>query len=367
MIKVLFLIDTLAGGGAEKVLCDLVNHMDQARFDITVQTVWPCDAAEYLVPGIRYKMMYTSLNKVNRLRYRMEAEMGLAYRLHVKDDYDIECAYLEMGPTKVLSSSTNTKARRYAWVHCDLSKAIVDKPAYVKKTVPWYAKYNQVICVSESVKKGFDELYNGRFDSKVLYNIVDDLAILKKALLPLPSGVRKRKFTVLSVGRFTYPKNFMRLLKAHKRLLDENLVHDLWILGDGPERNMMETYVRENSLCDTVYMPGFISNPYSFIREADLLACSSNYEGYSTFMTECVILEKPIVTTNVSGMQELLGDSEYGLIVDNDDEAFYQGMKRMMENRLLREEYALKTAKRRKDFSVNSLVKETERFLSGNL
>ncbi len=362
MIKILFFIEQLTGGGAEKVLRDLVNHMDQTKFDITVQTVWPCDAAHYLAPGIRYKSMYSSESKFNRLRYRAEAETGLAYRMHIKDDYDIECAYLEMGPTKVLSASTNKHAKKLAWVHCDLTRAVDDPQAYAEKTAPWYAKFDQVVCVSQSVKERFDELFQNRFDSTVLYNVIDDVAIRKKALLPLPDGMNKRRFTVLSVGRFFPPKKFICLLQAHKRLLDEGMTHDLWILGDGPERPMLEQYVEENHLQDSVRMPGFIDNPYPFIREADLLACSSIYEGYSTFMTEGVILGKPIVTTDVSGMRELLGDSEFGLIVENDDEAFYQGMKRMLTDTALREQYAAKAEARGRDFSAQRLTKTAESF-----
>ena len=361
MIKILFFIETLKAGGAEKVMIDLVNHMDQTRFGITVQTVWPCDASKYLAPGIRYKSMYASESRANHLRYRAEAESGLAYRLHIRDDYDIECAYLEMGPTKVLAASTNKKAKKLAWVHCDLTKAVDDPQAYAAKTAPWYAKFDQVVCVSQSVKERFDELFQNRFDSTVLYNVIDDAAIREKALLPLPEGTKKRGFTVLSVGRFSPPKKFMRLLQAHKRLLGEGLEHDLWILGDGPERPMLEQYVAENGLQDTVYMPGFIENPYPFMREADLLACSSVYEGYSTFMTEGVILGKPIVTTDVSGMRELLGDSEFGLIVENDDEAFYQGLKRMLTDATLQDAYAVKAEQRGRDFSAEKLVRETEK------
>ena len=362
MIKILFFIETLTGGGAEKVLRDLVNHMDQTRFDITVQTVWPCDAGKYLVPGIRYKSMYPSESKTNHLRYRAEAESGLAYRLHVKDDYDIECAYLEMGPTKVMSASTNKKAKKLAWIHCDLTKAVADPQAYAEKTAPWYAKFDQIVCVSQSVKERFDELFQNRFDSTVLYNVIDDAAIRQKACLPLPEGAKKRRFTVLSVGRFSPPKKFMRLLQAHKRLIDEGLDHDLWILGDGGERPILEQYVAENNLTDSVWMPGFIDNPYPFLREADLLACSSVYEGYSTFMTEGVILSKPIVTTDVSGMRELLGDSECGLIAENDDDAFYLGMRKLVIDAELRERNSAKAAERGLTLSTQSLVKDAEAF-----
>ena len=362
MIKILFFIETLKAGGAEKVMLDLVNHMDQTKFDVTVQTVWPCNAAKYLVPGIRYKSMYSSESRANHLRYRAEAESGLAYRLHIKDDYNIECAYLEMGPTKVLASSTNKKAKKLAWVHCDLTKAVDDPQAYAAKTAPWYAKFDQVVCVSQSVKEQFDRLFHNRFDSTVLYNVIDDAAIREKSLLPLPEEAKKRRFTVLSVGRFTAQKNFLRLLQAQKGLLDDGLEHDLWILGDGPERPMLERYVAENGLQDSVWMPGFIENPYPFMREADLLACSSVYEGYSTFMTEGVILGKPIVTTDVSGMRELLGDSEFGLIVKNDNEAFLNGMRKLIKDSNVRGGYAKKAAYRGTYFSCDQIVRHTEEF-----
>jgi len=362
MIRILFFIETLKAGGAEKVMLDLVNHMDQAKFDITVQTVWPCDASKYLVPGIRYKSMYCAENKANRLRYRAESESGLAYRLHIKDDYDIECAYLEMGPTKVMSASTNKKAKKLAWVHCDLTKAVDDPQGYASKTAPWYAKFDQVICVSQSVKERFDELFQNRFDSTVLYNVIDVAAIREKALLPLPREAKKRGFTVLSVGRFSPQKKYVRLLKAHKRLLDEGLEHDLWILGDGPERAALEQFVTDNNMQSSVWMPGFIENPYPFMREADLLVCSSIYEGYSTFVTEGVILGKPIVTTDVSGMRELLGESEYGLIVENDDESFYYGLKKMIITDHLREDYLAKSKDRGAVFSTRKRTEQTENY-----
>lgn len=362
MIKILFFIETLAGGGAEKVLRDLVNHMDQTKFDITVQTVWPCDAGKYLAPGIRYKSMYPSETKVNHLRYRAEAESGLAYRLHVWDDYDIECAYLEMGSTKIMAASTNKTAKKLAWVHCELTKAVDDPQTFAWKTAPWYAKFDQIVCVSRNVKKDFDEMFRNRFDSTVLYNVIDDATIREKAQLSLPEGANRRRFTVLSAGRLSPPKKFVRLLQAHRRLLEEGLEHDLWILGDGPEREMLERYVAENGLTGSVWMPGFLENPYPFMREADLLACSSVYEGYSTFMTEGVILGKPIVSTDVSGMRELLGDSEFGLIVENDDGALYRGLKRMLSDAALRERYAEKAAARGCDFSAARLTKTAEEY-----
>lgn len=122
VINILFFIESLSGGGAEKVLRNLVNAMDQTKFCITVQTLYPDDAGKYLAPGIRYRYCYPAKNRINELRMRAEAAAGLTYPLHIKGDYDIEVAYLECGSTKIVASSTNQKALKLAWVHCDLAK-----------------------------------------------------------------------------------------------------------------------------------------------------------------------------------------------------------------------------------------------------
>ena len=116
-----------------------------------------------------------------------------------------------------------------------------------------------------------------------------------------------------------------------------------------------------------VHLLGFHSNPYAFIKNADVLVCSSDYEGFSTFITEGLILGRPIVTTDVSGMRELLGENEYGLITANDDDAFYEGVKRMLTEPGLLEHYAKRADARGKDFRRERLVRETEAFFEKEL
>lgn len=355
MIKILFFIETLRAGGAEKVMIDLVNHMDQTEFDISVQTVWPSEMSKHLVPGIHYKSIYASKSKANRFRYRVEAECGLTYRLHIRDDYDLECAYLEMGTTKIMAASTNKTAKKLAWIHCDLNRAVIDPQAYAAKTGPWYRKFDRVVCVSGSVKESFDKIYCGKFPSDVLYNVVEDDVIRKKAQEHIP-GLKKHRLTMLAVGTMYPPKNYYRLLKAHQVLLNEGIEHDLWIVGDGEQRPQIEQYIRDNQLQDSVVLFGFQKNPYPFMKNADLVVCSSNYEGFSTVITESTILGKAIVTTNCSGMYEILGDSEYGMITENSDESFYNGVKEMLSNSGLREKYAKRAATRGELFSTDNLV-----------
>ncbi len=366
MIKILFFIEKLGGGGAEKVLRDLVNHMDQTRFAITVQSVWPYEEGRKLVPGVRYRSVYPVRNKWTEKLYRVEAAAGLTYALHIKDDYDIECAYLEMGTTKIMAASTNRRAKKLAWVHCDLLHAVSDIRAFEEKTAPWYRKFDRVVCVSRSVKDSFDQIFHNVFPSDVLYNVVDDDTIREKAQEAV-SNAEKRRLTMLSVGTMYPPKNYPRLLRTHQRLLQEGVEHDLWILGDGVQRSQIEQFIRDNGLQDSVKLFGFQNNPYPYMKAADLIVCSSNYEGFSTAITESTILGKTIVTTDCSGMREILGDSEYGLIIENNDEAFYTGVKRMLSDLDMRREYAARAAIRGKRFSKNHLISSTEKYLEGLL
>ncbi len=366
MINILFFIESLSGGGAEKVLLNLVNAMDRTRFAITVQTLYPEENARKLAEGIRYKYCYAKKSRLNDLRMRAEAAAGLTYLLHIKDDYDIETAYLECGSTKIMAGSTNKKALKLAWVHSDL-QSWTSPDSFAAATKKYYARYDFAVCVSENVRRSFERLYNDTVPAVTLYNTVEDLNIIQKSTVPLPTDIFKRKLTIAAVGRLSTPKCFSRMLAAHKRLLADGLDHDLWIIGEGEERPALEAYIHENHLETSARLLGFRDNPYCLMKAADLLVCSSNYEGFSTFVTEGLILGKPIVTTDVSGMRELLGNSEYGLITANDDEAFYEGVKRMLTEPGLMEQYAKKAERRGGDFKREKLAGATEAFFEAEL
>lgn len=363
MIKILFFIEELSGGGAEKVLCNLVNAMDQSRFEITVQTLWKADAARFLKPGIHYRCCYATRNSINGYRSRLEAAAGLTYSLHIKEHYDIEVAYLEFGSTKIMASSTNRRALKLAWVHCDLMKKLSDPAAFVEKAGGWYRSFDRVICVSQTARDSFVSLFGMADRTDVLHNTVDDAEIREKALQDGALPLKKRRFTVLSAGRLSEEKQFGRLLSVHRRLLDAGLPHDLWILGEGNQRPVLEAYIAESGLSDSVRLPGFCANPYHYMAQADLLVCSSRYEGFSTFITEGLILGRPIVTTDCSGMRELLGDSEYGLIVENNEDALLDGMRMMMLDQALLDRYAGEARRRGKAFSARALAERTETYL----
>ncbi len=359
-IKILFYIDTLIGGGAEKVLRTLVDSMDKTRFDITVQTTFRENTKNLLCDDVKYKYCYKKHNTVTDMLFRIEAALGLVYPLHIKDDYDIEVAYLECASTKIIASSTNRKAKKLAWVHCDLRKITDDPESFAKKTKPWYEKFDKVICVSRNVRDSFIEMYGNTPETEIIYNTIDDKEITDKSFSPLPEGINKTKLTLLMMGRLMPQKNYPRLLKTAKTLLNEGFDFTLWILGEGEERQQIENYLKENNLTENIKLLGFQNNPYPFIKSADLLVCSSNYEGFSTFVTEGLILGKTVVTTDCSGMDELLGNNEYGIITENSDEAFLNGLRKMLREPELLKTYTEKAKLRGQQFSKKTLTEQTQ-------
>ena len=370
MIKILFVIPGLSGGGAEKVLRNLVNNMDQTKFDITVQTIDQEEPEKYLAPGIHYKAINRCRTgfgkKLFSLWFRFCAEMKLAYRLFIRDDYDIEVAYLETIATKLIAQSTNQHTAKIAWVHCDLSKK-EGMDAAAEKLRKQYKRFDKVVCVSEGVRQGFVKQIGADYETKVIYNVVDEEEIFQKAGETADAGIIGDDIQLLAVGRLSREKDFGHLIDTCSRLRKNGIRFRLAILGEGPERLKLEQQIREQGLQEIVEMKGFCANPYPYIKKADIIVCSSLYEGLSTVVLESLILGKAIVTTPCSGMTELLGDSEYGIIAEDGPDGLYDSLLGMLQSAELRGYYAEKAALRGSAFYKQTILKETESFFEAML
>ena len=367
MIKILFFIPRLSEGGAEKVLQNLVNNMDQSKFDITVQTVDDCDHKKYLSDGIHYKSINRCKTKFGKKLmnywYRFCTEFKLTYQLYIKDDYDIEVAYLECGATKVMSASTNKNALKLAWVHCDLQKKGITDDRYGR----YYSEFDKVVCVSQDVKKSFDKLFGEYAESVVLYNVIDEDEILKKASDTVEWNCKPEQKKLLAVGRLSKEKNYSYLIETCGKLRDKGYRFYLNILGDGPERENLIQQINALNLQNVIELKGFTDNPYPWINSADIILCSSLYEGLSTIVLESLILGKPVVSTPCGGMKELLGDSDYGLITDDTEDGLYKGIRTIIDSPELEKKYADAARNRGYDFYKEKVITETEDFFMSRL
>ena len=210
-----------------------------------------------------------------------------------------------------------------------------------------------------------DALYPGLNNLTVLYNPVDGDRVLRLAKEALKSDLFQRGSpTLISIGRLVPQKGYQRLLPILKRLHDEGFGFVMNILGEGPERHALERIISDNDMDGYVRLPGFVSNPYPYLNSSDLFVCSSRSEGYSTAVTEALILGIPVLTTECSGMRELLDGGRYGLMVDNDDEAIYQGIYSFLSDSRLFSTYRSNAKEFADRYSVNSIIKRIEGFLA---
>lgn len=229
---------------------------------------------------------------------------------------------------------SNNSSYKIAWIHSDFTKCtgIFDWFNNEEKTKNAYKQFNKIVCVSQYAKEKFTERIGIKENIIVRYNInlTDD--IKNKAEEKIEEKFNKNTFKVCTVDRLVEGKEYDRLLRIHKRLIYEDLKHALIIVGDGPDREKLTKYINDNNLNNSVYLLGRKANPYKYIKNSDLFVCSSRWEGFSTVISEAVILEKPVLTTRISGTEELFLNSEYGLITENDEKSLYKGLKDILNN-----------------------------------
>ncbi len=333
MKKVLIFIESLAGGGAEKVLSDIVANLDREKYDVTVCTVTDGDIyqekvakycnyctflhiSDYHAGGFRKIRFWIQM----KLIYKMPA--SLIYRNYFKNKYDIEIAFVEGFATKLIAASNNPLSKKIAWVHIDMQNNPYADSCYKSHVtqVAAYRKFDKVLCVSKSVKNAFSEKFFNSENTLIQYNPVDEKNILIKSEEQIDLEIDKKPVLV-TVGRLEQQKGFLRLVDCAKAAKDRGADFSIWIIGEGSQRALLEKKIKEDHLEQNVHLLGFQSNPYKFISKADAFICSSYSEGFSTAATEAIILGKPIFTVDCAGMRELFGSEECGKIVKNNDQA----------------------------------------------
>ena len=337
---IFFLIESLSGGGAEKVLTVLLKHIDKTRFDVTLCTV--VEIGVYMDEVKKYVSCTSILGNPNRktflgkIWYRFKYKcvynwlpLKWVYRLFIPQGNDVEVAFVEGFATKLMAASSNKQAKKLAWVHTDLINNHWIESIYRNITEEQlsYQKYDQIIGVSKQVTNSVQHLYHLK-NVITCYNPIESDVILKQAEENLSLPLKKESLRLVSVGRFVPQKAFDRLLRVVNRLYKEGFSMELWLLGDGEQRSLLEQYIRDKNLETIVTLWGFQANPYPYLQQSDLFVCSSVSEGYSTAVTEALIIGLPVVTTACSGMDELLDNGTYGIITTNDEGALYEGVKR---------------------------------------
>lgn len=363
--KILFCIFDLNGGGAEKVLVNLLKQINPAKYEITVLALFGVGPNIAGLPSyVRFKCIFRhQFRGLTTLMKLLSPRM--LHRLFIRDKYDIEIAYLETSPTRIISAAPKG-VKKACWVHIEEKDKYTFSSTYrsYSEMIRCYKCYDRIAFVSKKAMELFS-INHPEIDveKSVIYNVNVNDEIIGKAKEPIIECLPEC-INICTVGRLCEQKGYDRLLNVVYRLNCDGLkdAFHLYILGKGEQFDMLSNYKREHDLSNVTLL-GFQSNPYKYVSKMDLFVCSSYREGFSTAVTESIILNVPVITTDVSGMDEILLDGEYGLIVPNDTEALYDGLKDLIMHPQKIELYKKRLLERSKNNERRSNFEQYESFL----
>lgn len=367
MIKVLFLIHDLSVGGAEKVLVNLVNNMDQTQFDISVIALFGGGVNEqYLAPHIHYRAIWKKSIPGNSKLMKLLSP-AMLHRMCIKEKYDIEVSYLEGPSARIISGCPQKDTKLVSWIHVEqhTKKCAAGAFRSFRESETCYSKFHKTICVSEFVKTDFLSIYPSLKNVSVLYNTNETAHILMQKEELVEEGLfSEEEIKLCGVGKIVPVKGFDKMARIHCRLRKEGYPIHSYVLGVGDDREKIEQYLREQGEESSFTFLGYQTNPYKYVAKCDLFVCASVAEGFSTAATEALIVGTPVCTVDVSGMKEMLGENnEYGIVTKNNEEALYQEIKMLLDDADLLEYYKKQAEIRGKTFSTENTVQSVEEML----
>ncbi|KMQ72120.1 glycosyl transferase family 1 [Chryseobacterium koreense CCUG 49689] len=376
--KILIRIGSLRHGGAEKVLTTFLKNLPEDKYEIDL--LLNLYSGKYL-PEIPKWVNILYLNKgemitTNRIQDIPKKAFRVIYQKLLKifpqilyskilkgKIYDIEFAAIHGLRDDVLNSPIKS-SKKIVWIHNDLR--MTDFHHYTDEEIRRFFGFDKILVISEQIQNDFTNLAKNEEERKRIVRIYNPLdteeILLKSNAHKSPNEVLEKKIpNFISVGTVFPQKGFDRLLKVHKKLLDEGFGHQVKIIGDGYDFEKIRNLKSELGIDKTVEMEGFSDNPYPNFKAADYYILSSRYEGFPTVLFEALTLRKNIIATDVSGVREMLLDGKLGLIVENSEEGIYQGMKKALTEPESFEKYQEELKDYEMPFnlenSVNSIMK----------
>lgn len=369
----IYIHQSILKGGVEKVFYNLFNNLPDDEYQITV-----LNYCAYLIDDLksvfykgqkhRYWFYYDewSSKPVKKFFQRVHNKlMPVILPIWLRmQRFDIAIAAQEGMYAKFVDENIRAK-RKLLWIHndmmlCRFTEKYFESPQDEKAC---YEHFDGVACVSDSVRQSMLARFGEMNNLYVVYNPIDTNEIDIKLEENLPERGKETLF--VCVGRLVEQKGFDRLLPVCKKLNDEGFKYTVWILGEGSDREKLESYIQKNGLYN-VKLLGNQKNPFVYMKQADWILCTSRFEGFNTALQEASYCGVPIISTETAGTIELLGNSRYGIVLENSDQAIEDGMREVLSNKEIRDKYHL-AALERKDFvSLDGRMEIIRSFINGD-
>ncbi|MEG2380952.1 MAG: glycosyltransferase [Oscillospiraceae bacterium] len=357
MTRILIVVDSAVYGGVEKVLTDIANSLC-TDYDITVvSTYYRDEFANLFDKRIKYKYIFKKFY-FRIYGIMMKIPSNILRKLFVKGEYDIEIAFQEGIPFKLVSIS---HAHKIGWLHNNID--VYDgNMAYAKnreKLIKMFKSFSDIVCVSEYSKKKVMLKYPELEKSLIkIYNPIRRDEIEAKASRDV--CFKKTKFTICVVGRITKEKGIFRIVNVCKKLLSEGENFELLIVGCGDDLPALLSMVEKEGLKENIKIKGFTINPYPYIKESDLCVSPSYNESFGISLAEAIVLKTPALSVRNGGADDVLKNGMYGMICDNTDEALYKALKEILNDKSVYSSLCEKVLLYQDDFSMKTCLDQIE-------
>ena len=296
--NILFVVDNLVMGGITKVLSNLLQNLDEKKYNIdllvlhyyedmciqipkNVKLIKGNEYFSYVDVSIKkilkekdLKQFFNKVSLVMLLKSgKIEKKIKKARDKILKKDYDTEIAFSD-GFSHIFVANGNTP-NKIAWMHTDISVQN-DSKRYYNLVRESLEKMNMSVCVSDRVRDVYKSYYDLDDDKiQTIHNIINDIEIKNKGNEKIDVEYSKDTVNLISVGRLEFQKNYTRFIKVHKKLIDDGYKINSYLIGDGLEYDKLSNLVKEKKIDNTFKFLGRKDNPFPYVKNADLFVLSS--------------------------------------------------------------------------------------------
>ncbi|ASK32794.1 glycosyl transferase [Chryseobacterium sp. T16E-39] len=375
-IKVLFRHRSMEMGGVEKVVLSMLNHLNKDKFELTIclnlnqgelRNEFPDDIRKvYIADGKEDFSKNPVIQKIQLAKRKIKLDKvdknpKITDRI-LKDEFDVEIA-TTYAVYKTVLRSTNKKSKKIAWLHSDLS--LEGFAPYREEIFKNMQQFDYIIYGSQQCKDVLSEKFPDLKlpPGEVILNAIPIKELKEKAKAFKPEFNTIPTF--VSVGRLHYRKGYRTLLEVHKKLIDNGFNHQIIIIGDGEDYNLLSKRIEELKVQDSFKLLGTQMNPYPYVANADFYIMPSESEGWPLIIAETLILQKPILATNVGGVPEMITHKESGYLTDYSEEGLYNGIQEFLTNKDLIQHIQHNLKDIEKQFDNEKIFKGVENIIEG--
>lgn len=346
--KLLFVIDSLHSGGAEKSLISLLHVLDYDHYDVDLllfskeglylpllpSQVRVLDPLPYL--QIQQKSIQSLLRErrfsvlVHRIGRAVALRNPISFLpLHpaqinwkwlskgmepLDEKYDVAVAYSQGMPTYYVATKVCAK-RKLAWVNTDYEKARYHK----KFDEFYYLQFDYIVAVSKPNKETFmKSIPSVSKKVKVINDLLGGPLIQKLATENLNKLEEFSGFKILTIGRLVEVKGYDLAIETCALLKERGLDFKWYVLGDGPLKRKLKNKVKQLKIDEEFFFLGTTTNPFPIIEQCDVYVQTSLYEGFGLAIAEARLCNKPIISTNFTGVEYQIKHQANGFIVNRD-------------------------------------------------